>query len=81
LIIELDGGQHATQRDADAERTALLAQQGYGVLRFWDNEVLGNLEGVLEVIARHLDRPSPRPSPQEGRGRAKPSPPKGERVG
>jgi very-short-patch-repair endonuclease len=51
LAIEIDGGQHALQQKADDERTRQLAARGYRVLRFWNNEVLGNIEGVLAVIA------------------------------
>ncbi|MET3899423.1 very-short-patch-repair endonuclease [Devosia sp. UYZn731] len=59
LIIELDGGQHA-ESDRDAARTAALAQHGYTVIRFWNNDVLTNLDGVLESIAEHLNKaPSP----------------------
>ena len=53
LIIEVDGGQHAECRD-DALRTAFLNAQGYSVLRFWNNEVLGNAIGVHGAIARVL---------------------------
>ena len=51
-----------------AERTAFLETLGYRVLRFWDNEALGNTDGVLVRIAQALTRPSPRPSPQGGEG-------------
>jgi very-short-patch-repair endonuclease len=50
-VIEIDGGQHALQQRADSERTQQLAARGYRVLRFWNNEVLGNIEGVLATIA------------------------------
>lgn len=50
LIIELDGGQHLKQQQRDAERTLYLQALGYRVLRFWNHEVLNNLEGVLESI-------------------------------
>jgi len=50
LIIELDGGQHAEQAGYDAARTAFLEKKGYRVLRFWNNEVLQNLEGVGMAI-------------------------------
>jgi very-short-patch-repair endonuclease len=50
VIIELDGGQHAQSAVKDGERDAILAQSGFTVLRFWNNEVLENLEGVLEAI-------------------------------
>ncbi|MGV8854570.1 MAG: endonuclease domain-containing protein [Devosia sp.] len=59
LIIELDGGQHALST-TDADRTAALAEHGYRVIRFWNSDVLGNLDGVLETIASHLSKaPSP----------------------
>src|ERR1041385_868165 len=51
VIVEIDGGQHATRSAEDAARAAALEAQGYLVLRFWNNEVLQNLDGVLEVIA------------------------------
>ena len=56
LVIEIDGGQHAEhdQRAYDEERTKWLKSQGFRVLRFWNNEVLGNLEGVLTRIAEVL---------------------------
>lgn len=53
LVVELDGGQH--RPETDAARTASLEQQGYTVLRFWNNDALGNPEGVLETILRWLD--------------------------
>jgi very-short-patch-repair endonuclease len=52
LVIELDGGQHKQAREKDHQRDRKLTEDGYTVLRFWNNEVLGNLEGVLEVIRR-----------------------------
>ena len=54
LIIEVDGGQHAERAEADAHRTAYLTARGFRVLRFWNNEVSANLEGVCEAIARAL---------------------------
>jgi len=50
LIIELDGGQHAEQEEYDQHRDAWLRSQGYTVLRFWNNEVMQQMEGVLEQI-------------------------------
>jgi very-short-patch-repair endonuclease len=50
IVIELDGGQHATGRANDLDRDRFLEKSGYRVLRFWNNEVLENLEGVLNVI-------------------------------
>ena len=59
LIIELDGGQHA-DRLRDQIRSNELLGHGYHVLRFWNNDVLTNLEGVLHAISEHLNKaPSP----------------------
>jgi len=70
LILELDSGQHAVYRKRDIIRDAFLEKEGYRVLRFWDNEVLNNIEGILEVIIQNLS-PSPHPSPLKGEGRNK----------
>ena len=67
LIIEIDGGHHASNRSADATRSRVLEVHGYRVLRFWNNEVLGNTAGVLERIVEALRTPHPALSP-EGRG-------------
>jgi very-short-patch-repair endonuclease len=58
LIIELDGGQHATDQ-RDAERDEWLAGRRYRVLRFWNNDVMRNIEGVLETIATALNAETP----------------------
>ena len=52
LIIEIDGGQHSLDnvRKQDDERTIWLKQKGYNIIRFWDNEVLQNINGVIEKI-------------------------------
>jgi very-short-patch-repair endonuclease len=63
--IELDGGQHAWQQVSDASRKRSIEARGYRVLRFWNNEVFGNVEGVLNEIQRALP-PTPDPSPQGG---------------
>ena len=55
LAIELDGGQHAQQAEEDTARTRELARRGYRVIRFWNNDVMHNLAGVLEIIRRELD--------------------------
>ena len=55
LVVEVDGGQHADS-PADAARDAFLAGEGYRVMRFWNNDVLGNCEGVLTVILEALLR-------------------------
>jgi very-short-patch-repair endonuclease len=63
LIIELDGGQHALRTAADERRTSLLESRGYRVLRFWNGDVLENIDGVVSVIeAALVNRPSPDPS-------------------
>ena len=54
LIIELDGGQHVDQFEQDAERSAYLQEQGFTVLRFWNDQVLLETDAVLEEILRHL---------------------------
>ncbi|MDD2365259.1 MAG: endonuclease domain-containing protein [Desulfuromonadaceae bacterium] len=50
VIIELDGGQHSENRDYDMQRDSCLTSNGFTVLRFWNNDVIENIEGVLEVI-------------------------------
>ena len=54
LIIEVDGGQHVEQESYDKQRTEFLEQQGYKVLRFWNNEVLEDLDAVLEKIYNEI---------------------------
>lgn len=54
LIIEVDGGQHAERMNEDAQRSAYLNEQGYTVLRFWNDQVLRETEAVLEEVLRHL---------------------------
>ncbi len=62
LIVEIDGDQHG--RDdviaADNARTTFLEQQGYRVIRFWNTDVLQNLDGVLQVLGEAL-KETPRP--------------------
>ena len=70
LIIELDGGQHAEQIKYDLERDAWLHAQGFSVLRFWNNDVIENINGVKEAILSKLEStPFLNPSPQGGRRR------------
>lgn len=54
LVIEVDGGQHASRLQEDIERTHWLNSEGFRVLRFWNNDVLGNIEGVVETIRSAL---------------------------
>ena len=49
----MDGGQHMAEKEKDGKRDKWLDEQGYKVLRFWNNEVLGNVSSVLEVIKRN----------------------------
>ena len=81
LVVELDGGQHADQSDADRRRSDFLLSRGYRVLRFWDNEAMENIDSVLEQILLALDKaalngvPSPFPLPA-GEGKNKTRNPK-----
>ena len=71
LVIEIDGGQHGGRTNCDEMRTRNLVTAGFRVLRFWNNEVLKEIEAVMEQIGRAIQeqRPSPitpsppRPSP------------------
>jgi very-short-patch-repair endonuclease len=60
IIIELDGGQHSDF--GDAARTAAIEDQGYRVIRFWNNEVLKNSEGCLIRLAEVINQPHPHPT-------------------
>jgi very-short-patch-repair endonuclease len=62
LIIEIDGGQHGAQATKDAARTRRLESEGYRVLRFWNNDVLSNIDGVLTEI-RNVSATTPPPAP------------------
>jgi BirA family biotin operon repressor/biotin-[acetyl-CoA-carboxylase] ligase len=68
LVVEVDGGQHAAE--ADAERTRIIELHGYRVIRFWNSDVMTNIDGVLEAIAQELDIALP----LEGCGAAKACP-------
>ena len=50
LVIELDGSQHLGQEEYDEERTLYLKSQGYRVIRFWNDQVMNDLEGVIKTI-------------------------------
>ncbi len=72
VAVELDGSQHAEQVDADTMRTVFLERAGFRVLRFWNNQVFEETEGVLEAILaalceRRETHPHPSP-PLEGEG-------------
>jgi very-short-patch-repair endonuclease len=69
IVIELDGGQHATQVERDEMRSIFLRSEGYRVLRFWNNEVMANIDGVLELVHNAvLATPTPTP-PHKGEGK------------
>ena len=70
LVLEVDGGQHAESTDKDAIRTQWLEAKGLHVMRFWNNEVLNNIEGVKLVIWNYLStlQPPSLPSPCMGEG-------------
>jgi very-short-patch-repair endonuclease len=64
LVVELDGGQHQEQIEYDKRRTLFMKEQGWRVLRFWNNDVMGNLDGVLTRVADALKlTPPSQPSP------------------
>ena len=67
LIIEIDGGEHARQIASDTMRTRFLESKGYRVLRFWNNDVLANVDGVLAVIQAAILSSFPSPLVGEGR--------------
>ena len=60
VIVEVDGGQHADRTEADRVRSQWLEARGYKVVRFWNDEVLGNIEGVMAALS---------PALSQGRGR------------
>jgi very-short-patch-repair endonuclease len=69
LIVEIDGGQHDRSARQEAERSGFLQGEGYRILRFWNDEVLANLDGVHETIARELGRITPTQTlPHQGEG-------------
>jgi len=68
LIVEADGGQHALPGDHD-KRDAFLSSKGWQVLRFWNNDIMQNIEGVFQRIVEALERsPHPNPPPLAGEG-------------
>ena len=69
LAIEVDGSQHLSDSGVahDAARTEYLLSKNVRVLRLWNNQVLGSLDGVISAIWDAVEEPSPQPSPM-GRG-------------
>jgi len=75
IVVEADGSQHTDNAGYDAQRSAAFARLGWRTLRFWNNEITDNLEGVLTVIRHALPSPSrpaapggPLPLPYRERG-------------
>jgi very-short-patch-repair endonuclease len=66
LIIEVDGGQHDFSSVSEQKRTACLQEHGYRVVRFWNNDVLNNIEGVMTQIEDFLNGAPPLTPPQAG---------------
>ena len=67
LVVEIDGGQHSAKRDD--YRTNKLNELGYAIVRYWNNDVLANLDGVLAHLLQELENhPHPIPLPQAGEG-------------
>jgi len=69
IIIEIDGGQHNIYKSRDTERDKRLKELGFKVIRFWDNDVLFNVEGFLEKIREEILSPHPNPLPLRGEGK------------
>src|SRR5262245_47846670 len=69
LIVELDGGQHDPLSQQETDRSRFLQSEGYRVIRFWNDEVLENPEGVHAMIVENVGGHTPtQPSPIEGEG-------------
>ena len=68
LVIEVDGGQHGEAIERDAERDAWMQARGWRVMRFWNNQVLGETEAVLETILSTFGLPPSSLPPQAGGG-------------
>jgi very-short-patch-repair endonuclease len=68
LVVELDGGQHDRDVQKDLRRARFIEGEGYRVLRFWNNDVFGNMDGVLQTIAAALTASPPPAPPASGRG-------------
>ena len=69
LIVEIDGSQHDRSSPQEAERSGFLQNEGYRILRFWNSEVLANLDGISQTIADELGRITPTQTlPHQGGG-------------
>ena len=88
VVIEVDGGHHQEQARYDTTRTTWLESQGFRVFRFWNHEILTDVEAVQEALLGALQgdapspqSPSPQPSPIKGEGEDSSPPVKGEGSG
>ena len=68
LVVELDGGQHDERAGYDAARTEYIEASGYRLIRFWNTDVLSNIDHVLTAIGEALGTPPPPAPPASGRG-------------
>ena len=68
LVIEIDGGQH--NEAVDGPRTTVIENDGYRVIRFWNNDVLANIDGIATLLTKALNETAPPPNPPPSRGRA-----------
>ena len=59
LVIEVDGGQHAKQQSYDAKRDEYIKEQGYSVMRFWNNDVMNNIDGIVQMILETQEQTRP----------------------
>jgi len=77
VVVELDGAQHAESK-TDVKRDNWFSSQGFRVLRFWNNDVLTNIEGVYDRLSSVVGGNRPHPSPKPQAASAPPSPARGE---
>ena len=68
LIVEVDGGQHSEAATYDAVRTRFLEGEGYRVLRFWNNDVLANTDGVIATVGKSLSQREREGAPKGRKG-------------
>ena len=73
FVVEVDGSQHTERATQHAWRTRVLAEHGYTVVRFWDNQVLQDIDGVLEAIVGEVTRRTLAPSPSPLRAPGRPA--------
>ncbi len=55
IVIEIDGGQHAWQKETDEKRTKWLESEGYRVIRFWNNQIMNEFNGVIQILWNMLE--------------------------